>query len=179
VIALVGMPGSGKSTVGRHLSRALGWSFIDSDIEIERQLGESIRAHFEKFGEDSFRDVESRVVAGLCLQPDLVLATGGGTVLHSVNRERLKQGGKVVYLRATPEDLARRLRHDSQRPLLQGGDPLLKLRDLFSVRDPLYREIADFTIDTGRSSVPSLVHLLMMQLELAGVIQPPPRSSGQ
>ena len=163
------MPGSGKSTVGRLLSRQLGWRFIDSDIEIEHRLGESIRAHFEKFGEASFRDVESEVVASLSVEPDLILATGGGTVLRPQNREVLRRGGKVVYLRTSPEDLARRLRHDSQRPLLQGGDPLAKLRDLFAARDPLYREVADFTIDTGRSSVSSLVHLLAMQLEMAGV----------
>jgi len=176
-ISLVGMPGSGKSTVGRHLSRLLGWPFIDSDVEIERQLGESIRAHFEKFGEDSFRAVESSVLAGLAHQPSLILATGGGAVLREANRHTLRQNGKVVYLRATPEDLARRLRHDQQRPLLAGGDPLTKLRDLFRVRDPLYREVADFTIDTGRSSVSTLVNLLAMQLELAGVT-PPARRAG-
>lgn len=175
MIALVGMPGSGKSTVGRHLSRLLGWSFVDSDVEIERRLGESIRAYFEKHGEDSFRDVESSVIEGLAIQPELVLATGGGTVLRATNRATLKRTGHVVYLRATPEDLARRLRHDSQRPLLQGGDPLQKLRVLFSARDPLYREVADFTIDTGRSSVPALVQLLAAQLELAGIARPLPR----
>jgi shikimate kinase len=75
----------------------------------------------------------------------------------------------VVYLRATPEELGRRLRHDTQRPLLQGGDPLKRLRDLFRQRDPLYREVASFVIDTGRTSVPTLVNLLSMQLEMAGL----------
>jgi shikimate kinase len=81
----------------------------------------------------------------------------------------VQPGNQVVYLRATPEDLARRLRHDTQRPLLQGGDPLRKLRDLFRQRDPLYREVAGFVIDTGRTSVPTLVNLLSMQLEMAGL----------
>jgi shikimate kinase len=169
MIAMVGMPGSGKSTVGRHLSRLLGWQFVDSDIEIERALGESIRAHFEKAGEDSFRDVESQVIADLARRERTVLATGGGAVLREQNRRCLTEHCHVVYLRATPEDLARRLRHDTHRPLLQGGDHVQKLRDLFQVRDPLYREVAEFTIDTGRSSVSSLVNLLGMQLEMAGV----------
>lgn len=170
MIALVGMPGSGKSTVGRHLSRMLGWRFVDTDTEIERVLGESIRAYFEKFGEASFRDVEASVLSTLAVQPELILATGGGTVLRPANREVLKAHGKVVYLRATPDDLYRRLRHDSQRPLLQGGDPLARLKLLYRDRDPIYAEVADFTIDTGRSSVPSLVSLLSSQLELAGLI---------
>lgn len=171
-IALVGMPGSGKSTVGRHLSRQLGWRFVDTDTEIERELGESIRSYFERAGEDSFRALETEVLGSLLQRQDTVLATGGGAVLREVNRRLLTEHAKVVYLRATPEDLARRLRHDTQRPLLQVEDPLRKLRDLFQVRDPLYREVANFTIDTGRSSVPTLVNLLSMQLEMAGVTAP-------
>ena len=171
MIALVGMPGSGKSTVGRHLARQIGWRFADSDVEIERELGESIRSYFEKAGEDSFRSLETSVLASLLERPSMVLATGGGAVVREANRKLLSERAKVVYLRATPEDLARRLRHDTQRPLLQGGDPLRKLRDLFLVRDPLYREVANFTIDTGRTSVPTLVNLLTMQLEMAGVIE--------
>lgn len=170
-IALVGMPGSGKSTVGRHLARQIGWRFADSDVEIERELGESIRSYFEKAGEDSFRSLETSVLASLLERPSLVLATGGGAVLREANRKLLSGRANVVYLRATPEDLARRLRHDTHRPLLQGGDPLRKLRELFLARDPLYREVANFTIDTGRTSVPTLVNLLTMQLEMAGLIE--------
>jgi len=171
MIALVGMPGSGKSTVGRHLARQIGWRFADSDVEIERELGESIRSYFEKAGEDSFRSLETSVLASLLERPSLVLATGGGAVLREANRKLLSERANVVYLRATPEDLARRLRHDTHRPLLQGGDPLRKLRELFLARDPLYREVANFTIDTGRTSVPTLVNLLTMQLEMAGLIE--------
>ena len=168
-IALVGMPGCGKSTIGRHLARGLGWCFIDSDHEIEARLGGSIRAHFEQFGEDSFRAVETQVIAELVLQERTVLATGGGAVLRAENRAALTQGNnRVVYLRSQPEDLVRRLRHDTQRPLLQGVDPLRKLRDLFRQRDPLYREVAHHIVDTGRTSIPTLVNLLVMQLELSG-----------
>ena len=171
-IALVGMPGSGKSTVGRHLARLLGWRFIDSDHEIERQIGGPIRAFFEQHGEAAFRDLEQQAIVALCRQTGAVLATGGGAVLREANREALKSGCEVVYLRSTPEELFRRLRHDTQRPLLQVKDPLRRLRDLYRERDPLYRDAADYVIQTGRPSVPTLVNMILMQLELAGVIDP-------
>jgi shikimate kinase len=177
-LALVGMPGSGKSTVGRHLARHLGWRFIDSDHEIERRIGGSIRAFFEQHGEPAFRDLEQQVVTDLAKSADTVLATGGGTVLREANRAALKAFGKVIYLRSTPEDLYRRLRHDTHRPLLQVRDPQKRLRDLFAERDPLYRDAADFVIETGRPTVSTLVNMILMQLELAGIIdparQPPP-----
>ena len=171
-LSLVGMPGCGKSTVGRHLARQLGWRFVDSDHEIERQLGSSIRAFFEREGEAAFRDVEQQVIAVLSQQTGCVLATGGGAALREANRVALKRGCKVVYLRSTPEELFRRLRHDTQRPLLQVKDPLKRLRDLYVERDPLYRKAADFVIETGRPSVPNLVNMILMQLELAGLIDP-------
>ena len=171
-IALVGMPGSGKSTVGRHLARLLGWRFIDSDHEIERQIGGSIRAYFEQHGEAAFRALEQQTLAALCQHTNSVLATGGGAVLREANREALKSGCEVIYLRSSPEELFRRLRHDTQRPLLQVKDPLKRLRELYRERDPLYRDAADFVIETGRPSVPTLVNMILMQLELAGVIDP-------
>ena len=166
------MPGSGKSTVGRQLSRQLGWKFVDSDAEIERRLGSSIRTYFEQHGEAAFRDVEQEVVATLVLADHSVLATGGGTVLREANRQALHGASQVVYLRSTPEELFRRLRHDTQRPLLQVRDPLKRLRDLFAERDPLYRATAHFIIETGRPTVSTLVNMILMQLELAGVIDP-------
>jgi shikimate kinase len=171
-IALVGMPGGGKSTVGRHLARQLGLRFFDADVEIERHIGCSIRVYFEREGEASFRDVEQQVVAGLVGQAEAVIATGGGTVLREANRNALRDATTVVYLRSTPEELFRRLRHDTHRPLLQVADPLRKLRDLFGERDPLYRQTAHFIIETGRPSVPSLVNMILMQLELAGLVDP-------
>lgn len=171
LISLVGMPGSGKSTVGRQLGRQLGWRFVDSDHEIERRIGGSIRSFFEQHGEPAFRDLEAATVADLAAAPgNAVLATGGGTVLRPANRAALRAGGKVVYLRSTPEELFRRLRHDRQRPLLQVRDPLKRLRELFAERDPLYTEAADFVIETGRPTVATLVNMIRMQLELAGVL---------
>jgi len=166
------MPGSGKSTVGKQLARQLGWSFVDSDHEIERQIGMPIKSYFDRHGEAAFRDLEQSVIAELAGRADCVLATGGGAVIRQDNRRALAAGGPVIYLRSVPEELFRRLRHDTQRPLLQVADPLRKLRDLFRERDPLYRETAQFVIETGRPTVPTLVNMILMQLELAGLVDP-------
>jgi len=171
-IALVGLPGGGKSTVGRQLAKRLKRTFIDSDTVIEQRIGCSIRSFFEREGEAAFRDIESAVIADHCGDQATVLATGGGAVLRELNRKNLRTGCQVIYLRSTPDELFRRLRHDTQRPLLQVKDPLGRLRDMYGERDPLYREVAHFVVDTGRPSVPSLVNMLLMQLELAGVIDP-------
>jgi shikimate kinase len=162
------MPGSGKSTVGRQLARRLQIPFMDSDHVIEARLGCPIRQYFEREGEERFRDIESEVLDELTLGPQGVLSTGGGSVLRQVNRQRLHDRGRVVYLKSSPEDLFRRLRHDRNRPLLQVDDPMARLRDLFDVRDPLYRETAHFTIETGRPSVATLVNKIVMQIELDG-----------
>ena len=171
-IALIGMPGGGKTTVGRHLARHLSIPFVDSDHEIEARIGGSIRDFFEANGEPAFRDVEQEVIDALTLGPSRVIATGGGAVLREPNRRALHERTTVIYLRSTPEELFRRLRHDTHRPLLQVRDPLRRLRDLHRERDPLYRRTAHFVIETARPSVPTLVNMIMMQLELAGVIGP-------
>lgn len=172
LISLVGLPGGGKSTVGRQLARRLGLAFVDSDAVIEQRIHEPIRSFFEREGEERFRDLEQEVIAELCATRDGVLATGGGAVLREANREALRGAATVVYLRSTPEELFRRLRHDTQRPLLQVADPLARLRELYAQRDPLYRETARFVIETGRPSVPMLVNMILMQLELAGIVAP-------
>jgi len=164
------MPGSGKSTVGRHLSRRLGLPFFDSDHLIEQRLGCSIREYFAREGEAAFRDVEEQVLRELAQGPAAVVATGGGAVLREKNREALRAGGQVIYLRSSPEELYRRVRHDTQRPLLQVADPMARLRAMHAERDPLYRETSHFQIETGRPSVPTLVNMIVMQLELAGAL---------
>ncbi|MDR3451775.1 MAG: shikimate kinase [Rhodoferax sp.] len=172
MLSLVGLPGSGKSTVGRQLARRLQLPFVDADPVIERRLGCSIRAYFEREGEESFRDVEEAVLDELTQAHAGVLSTGGGAVLRTANRERLHTRTHVVYLHSSPEEVFRRLRHDVNRPLLQVDDPLSRLRDLYAVRDPLYREAAHFVIETGRPSVATLVNMIVMQLELAGIVPP-------
>ncbi|RYG13531.1 MAG: shikimate kinase [Burkholderiales bacterium] len=167
---LVGLPGSGKSTVGRQLARRLGLGFVDTDHVIEQRIGCSIRLYFEREGEAAFRDVEALVIDELTQQHRGVLATGGGAVLRESNRLQLRERGHVMYLRSSPEEVFRRLRHDANRPLLQVGDPLTRLRDLYEARDPLYREAAHFVIETGRPSVATLTNMIQMQLELAGIV---------
>jgi shikimate kinase len=170
-ISLVGMPGSGKSTVGRHVARQLGFAFVDTDHLIEQRIGCSIREYFELQGEPAFRDVESLVIDEATASEEArVIATGGGAILRESNRELLRARSTVLYLRSTPEDLARRLRHDTHRPLLQGGgDALKRLRTLFGERDALYRRTAHFVVEAQRPSVHALVNMVLMQLELAGI----------
>jgi len=171
-ISFVGLPGGGKSTIGRQLAKRLGWQFTDSDSVIEKRIGCSIRIFFEREGEAEFRNIEGDVIAELCATTNVVLATGGGVVLREANRQMLQRLTHAIYLRSTPEELFRRLRNDTQRPLLQVKDPQARLRELYGERDPLYREVAHFIVDTGRSSMPSLVNMVLMQLELAGIIDP-------
>jgi shikimate kinase len=166
------MPGSGKSTVGRHLARRLGVPFIDSDTEIEARLGVPIREWFSQHGEQAFRDVEQDVIEELSTRNDAVLATGGGAVLRPSNRDALHSRTHVLYLRSSPEEIFRRLRHDTQRPLLQVDNPLQKLRELFRERDPLYRRTAHFVVEGARPSAHALLGMVLMQLELAGLVDP-------
>jgi shikimate kinase len=170
LIILVGLPGSGKSTVGRHLARRLDLPFHDSDHVIEQRLGCSIRDFFEREGEEAFRDAEEETLNDIVARGPGVLSTGGGAVLRAANRELLHGAGQVIYLRSSPEEVFRRVRHDGSRPLLQVADPMQRLRQLYADRDPLYRETAHFVVETGRPSVPTLVNMVLMQLELAGVL---------
>ncbi len=172
-VALVGMPGSGKSTVGRQLARRLQLPFEDADARIEQRIGCSIRGFFDREGEVRFRDIEVEALDELTQLEAVVLSTGGGAVLRPENRQRLHDRTQVIYLRSTPEELYRRLRHDRNRPLLQVADPLRKLKELFAERDPLYRETAHFVLETGRPSVATLVNMICMQLELAGIATNP------
>ena len=175
MIALVGMPGSGKSTVGRALARRLHMDLADSDHVIEQRLGCTIRSYFDQHGEAAFRDLEETVIDELTRSASLVLSTGGGTVLRPANRRRLHERGTVIYLRSSPEQVYRRLRHDTKRPLLQVADPLQRLRDLYAERDPLYRECAHFVMDTHGIVLSTLVDRVLMQLDLMSPAQPPPQ----
>ncbi len=164
-IYLVGMMGAGKTTVGRLLARRLKLRFIDSDQEIESRCGVKIPLIFEIEGEPGFRAREVQVLAELTALEGVVLGTGGGAVLAEENRRRLEERGTVVYLRARPEDLYQRVRHDRNRPLLATPDPLGRLRELYAERDPLYRSIADLTIETGTQGVQALSRDLLQKLD--------------
>jgi len=164
-IFLVGMMGAGKTSVGRMLAKHLNKVFYDSDHVIEERTGVKIPVIFEIEGEPGFRYRESIVLDELTALDGVVLATGGGAVLAAENRERLRTRGTVVYLRASVKDLLNRTRHDKNRPLLQTADPRARLNELFEFRDPLYREIAHVTIDTGSQSLAALMNRLHHVLE--------------
>lgn len=171
-LALVGMPGCGKSTVSRQLARHLGCEQVDTDSELEARFGMPVRSFFELHGEEAFREQEQAVIEEVTQRQACVVATGGGSILRSANREALHARAHVFYLRASPEDLYRRLRHDTRRPLLQVADPLARLRELYRERDPLYRRTAHYVIEAARPTVPALVSMILMQLEVAGLLDP-------
>lgn len=162
---LVGMMGAGKTTVGRLLARRLKLGFLDSDHEIEARCGVKIPLIFEIEGEAGFRAREAQAIAELTALSGVVLATGGGAVLAEENRRLLAERGVVIYLRARPEDLYERVRQDRNRPLLATADPLGRLRELYAQRDPLYRELADVTVETGAQGVQSLARQLLRKLD--------------
>ncbi len=159
------MMGAGKTTVGRVLARRLSRRFLDSDGEIESRCGVRIPVIFEIEGEAGFRARERSVIDELTRLEGIVLATGGGAVLAEQSRRALAERGTVIYLRAHPADLVRRLRNDRNRPLLRTADPLQKLEELYVQRDPLYREIAHLVVETGRQKAQLLARQLLEALE--------------
>jgi shikimate kinase len=168
-IFLVGLMGAGKTTIGKLLARQRGLEFLDSDQEITARCGVSIPTIFEIEGEAGFRRREAAMIDELTRRKGVVLATGGGAVLLDENRLHLKARGTVVYLRCQPQELYLRTRNDKNRPLLQTDDPLRKLKDLYAIRHPLYMQVADVVLDSGRQSTHSLVHRLESNLSLAAV----------
>ena len=164
-LILVGMMGSGKTTIGRALAKHLGKTFVDSDEEIQRRTGVTIPHIFDVEGEAGFRQRETAAIRELVGRDDMVLATGGGAILAEQNREMLSRNGIVVYLKTNVHDLWQRTRHDRNRPLLQTGDPRAKLAELFEQRDPLYRQAADIFVQSGKQSVQSLMLHLAEEIE--------------
>jgi len=164
-IYLVGLMGAGKTTIGKLLAKRLDKTFVDADHELEARTGVRIPVIFEIEGETGFRQREARVLEELVRLDDVVLATGGGVVLHPDNRALLVSHGLVIYLRAQPHDLWRRTRHDRNRPLLQTANPLEKLRQLYTLRDPLYTEVADIVVDTGLQNPQHLANRLHNEIE--------------
>ena len=163
-IILVGMMGAGKTTIGKALANSLGKEFIDSDHEIQDRTGVKIPVIFEIEGEAGFRKRESEVLAELVKKSNMVLATGGGAVLSRENRQILRRGGIVIYLRASVNDLYRRTRYDKNRPLLQTQNLFARLNELYVQRDVLYREAAHVIIDSGKQGVRFLVQKLINKL---------------
>lgn len=167
-LILVGMMGSGKTTMGRALARHFGKAFVDSDEEIIRRTGVTVSHIFDIEGEAGFRLRETAAIRDLVGRDNTVLATGGGAVLAEENRTMLQQNGVVIYLKANVHELWQRTRHDRNRPLLQTGDPLEKLNELFRQRDPLYQQVADIVVQSGKQSVHVLMQHLVEEIELFG-----------
>jgi shikimate kinase len=164
-VILVGPMGVGKTTIGRQLAKALKIPFKDSDREIEQRTGVDIPLIFELEGESGFRKRESSMIAEIVEMPGVILATGGGAVLDSDNRDIMKRQGTVIYLCADIEYLVERTSKDAKRPLLQTEDPELKIKELLAHRDPLYREVADLIVNTGGRTVKSVVKEITQHLE--------------
>jgi len=157
--------GAGKTTVGKMLAKRVKARFVDADHEIESRTGVPIPTIFEIEGEAGFRRRESQVINDLSQEPGLVLATGGGAVLDPQNRQCLHDRGVVIYLYAQPEVLFERTRMDRGRPLLQVEDRLTKLRELFAVRDPLYREVAHHIVEVGQTQASQVVRRILQVLD--------------
>jgi shikimate kinase len=162
-IFLVGPMGAGKSTIGRVLASELNRQFRDTDRVIEDRTGADIPWIFDMEGEAGFRDRETAVLADLCLEADLVIATGGGIVLRPENRQMMKESGYVCYLTASTDQLVERTSRDKKRPLLQVENPRQKIIDLLAHREPIYRDSADFIINTDKRS-PKMVAQEIMRL---------------
>ena len=156
--------GSGKTAVGRRLAHLLGREFLDSDAEIEKRTGVDVRYIFEKEGEERFRLREREVIADLTALENVVVATGGGAVLHPENRARLAATGTVVYLQTSLDALVQRTKSSKTRPLLMNDDPRAVLEQLLTTRRPLYEEIADLCIETTGRQVRAVANDIRQRL---------------
>lgn len=164
IIFLVGLMGAGKTTIGRALARKLDRQFYDSDHEIEARTGATIPTIFEIEGEECFRKREAEVIRELCSLDNAVIATGGGAPMRAETRACMKEAGTVIYLQASVGQLFQRTSRDRNRPLLQTANPRQRLEDLMRARDPVYREVADLIIETGRGNVSTLVNTVIQKL---------------
>jgi shikimate kinase len=163
-VFLVGPMGAGKSAVGRQLARLLHLDFVDSDEEIEARTGVDVPFIFEKEGEAGFRKREAKVIDDLTRRDRIVLATGGGVIIDPANRNHLGARGFVIYLHTSVDQQLARTRKGRDRPLLANDDPRVILEALMEVREPLYREIADLTVDTDGRKVRAVAGEILEKL---------------
>lgn len=165
-IFLIGPMGAGKSTIGRQLAQNLGMDFVDTDMEIETRTGADISWIFDIEGEEGFRKREERVIDDLTQRQGIVISTGGGSIVSKENRNHLSARGIVVYLETTIERQVERTKQDKKRPLLQDEDDLQSvLEALAQEREPLYKEIADITVDTEEQSVKAMANRIIDLLD--------------
>lgn len=164
-IFLIGLMGAGKTTIGRQVAKELSLEFFDSDHEIENRTGVTVTHIFDIEGEAGFRKRETAMLDELTEKKGIVLATGGGAILKPENRQFLMSRGTTIYLYANIETLLERTAKDRNRPLLQTSDPEAKLKELYEIRDPLYRETADFIVDTGKDSIRLAIKEIIEKLQ--------------
>ena len=157
-IFFVGLMGAGKTTIGKLLAKKLKKTFYDTDHEIEKKLGVKVSVIFELEGEEGFRKRETQMIDELTNKKDIILATGGGAVLSEENRRLLKERGKVIYLNAKPQHLAKRMAFDKDRPLLKQGNMLDTLNNLYKERHPLYLGVSSFVVDTGQQKTQTIIN---------------------
>jgi shikimate kinase len=165
-VFLVGPMGAGKSTIGRHLADELHLEFFDSDQEIERRTGADIAWIFDLEGEEGFRKREETVIHDLTDKQGIVLATGGGSIVSKIVRNRLSARGIVVYLQTTIDKQVARTQRDKRRPLLQNDDPEAVLRSLAEERNPLYEEVADYIVETDEQSARAVANQIINKIGL-------------
>jgi len=164
-IILVGLMGAGKSTIGRNIAKRLNKDFYDSDRVIEERTGVDISTIFEIEGEQGFRDREEQVIEELCKMKNIVIATGGGSILREKSRKNIRKYGHVVYLQTSAELLYSRIRYDKSRPLMQTNSPLETLKKLLCDREPYYLELADSVIKTGKQKAAVIIKRLEEALD--------------
>lgn len=164
-IFLIGPMGAGKSTIGRQLAQQLHMEFLDSDSVIEQRTGADISWVFDVEGEDGFRKREANIIDELTQEQGIILATGGGSVINKENRNHLSARGIVVYLETTIDKQVARTQRDKKRPLLQNDNPRKTLEDLAAVRNPMYEDIADYTIHTDDQSAKVVASKIISLLE--------------
>ncbi|NBT35807.1 MAG: shikimate kinase [Betaproteobacteria bacterium] len=170
-IVLIGLMGAGKSTVGRKLAQRIGWPLVDTDQEIVARCGADVSTIFDMEGEDGFRRREARVIEEVMSRGHQVVTTGGGAPLLNSNRDALSKGF-VIYLYAEPAQLWQRLRNDQSRPILaRSTDMRATIEELYRVRDPIYRAMAQAIVASARGSLTQVVQEIEGRLVQEGIVE--------
>ncbi len=164
-IILIGPMGAGKTTLGKIIANKYKLVFKDCDKEIEQLAGVQIPLIFEYEGEEGFRKRETLVLKDLCEQDGLLVATGGGAILKPENQKVMRSKGIIIFLNASVDTQFYRTKKDNNRPLLKGGNPKEKLAQLFKIRLPIYKDLADITINANRNNIKTVINDITTQVD--------------